>query len=96
MDLKVNRQSELPLHLQLKAQVKHLIRAGRLVPGQRMPTVRRLAPPGKEIIVDDRTLDKGGLEMLRGVVERLEREGWGVSGGRVRPGRGRRPRALGR
>ncbi|MBI4414173.1 MAG: GntR family transcriptional regulator [candidate division NC10 bacterium] len=46
MDLKVNRQSELPLHLQLKAQVKHLIRAGRLAPGQRMPTVRRLAPPG--------------------------------------------------
>lgn len=29
MDLKVNRQSELPLHLQLKAQVKHLLRAGR-------------------------------------------------------------------
>lgn len=43
MDLKVNRQSELPLHLQFKAQVKHLIRAGRLAPGEPMPTVRRLA-----------------------------------------------------
>ena len=28
MDLKVNRQSELPLRLQFKAQVKHRIRAG--------------------------------------------------------------------
>lgn len=56
----------------------------------------RLAPPGTEIIVDNRTLDKGGLEMLREVVERLEREGRGVSGGRVRLARGRRPRAAGR
>ncbi len=53
----------------------------------------RLAPPATEIIVDDRTLDKGGPEMQRGVVKRLEREGRGVRGGRVRPGRGRRPRA---
>jgi hypothetical protein len=30
--------------------------------------------------VDDRTLDTGGLEMLRGIMERLEREGRG--GGR--------------
>jgi len=27
--------------------------------------IRGLAPKGTEIIVDDRTLDKGGLEMLR-------------------------------
>ncbi|MGH7395673.1 MAG: SEC-C metal-binding domain-containing protein [Candidatus Methylomirabilales bacterium] len=32
MDLKVNRQSKPPLHLQPKAQVKHLIRAGRNAP----------------------------------------------------------------
>jgi len=56
MDLKVNRQSELPLHLQLKAQVKHLIRAGRLAPGEQMPTIRRLA---------------GSLEINRNTVARV-------------------------
>jgi len=56
MDLKVNRQSELPLHLQLKARVKHLIRAGRLAPGEQMPTIRRLA---------------GSLEINRNTVARV-------------------------
>jgi DNA-binding transcriptional regulator YhcF (GntR family) len=64
--------------------------------GMAEAAVRRLAPRGTEIIVDDRTLDKGGLEMLRGVVDRLQREGRGAGGGRLRPGRGRRPRAGGR
>jgi hypothetical protein len=33
--------------------------------------IRGLAPKGTEIIVDDRTLDKGGLEMLRKRLARL-------------------------
>ena len=43
MDLTVNRQSQLPIHVQLKAQLTHLIRAGQLAPGTQLPTVRQLA-----------------------------------------------------
>jgi DNA-binding transcriptional regulator YhcF (GntR family) len=43
MDLTVNRQSQLPIHVQLKAQLTHLIQAGQLAPGTRLPTVRQLA-----------------------------------------------------
>lgn len=43
MDLQVNRQSQLPIHVQLKAQLTHLIQAGQLAPGTQLPTVRQLA-----------------------------------------------------
>lgn len=41
--LKVNRQSAVPVHLQLKTQLRHLIAAGSLKPGTQLPTVRQLA-----------------------------------------------------
>lgn len=43
MDLRLNRKSQLPLHIQLKAQLTHLVRAGQLAPGAQLPTVRQLA-----------------------------------------------------
>lgn len=43
MDLTINRQSQLPIHVQLKAQLTHLIQAGKLPPGTQLPTVRQLA-----------------------------------------------------
>jgi DNA-binding transcriptional regulator YhcF (GntR family) len=43
MDLNLNRQSQLPIHVQLKAQLAHLIQAGQLAPGGQLPTVRQLA-----------------------------------------------------
>ncbi len=43
MDLQVNRQSQLPIHVQLQAQLTHLIQAGQLPPGTQLPTVRQLA-----------------------------------------------------
>ncbi len=43
MDLEVNRHSQLPIHVQLKAQLTHLIQAGQLAPGTQLPTVRQLA-----------------------------------------------------
>ena len=41
--LKVNRQSAIPVHLQLKTQIRHLILTGNLKPGGQVPTVRQLA-----------------------------------------------------
>jgi len=43
MDLQVDRHSQLSIHVQLKAQLTHLIQAGQLAPGTQLPTVRQLA-----------------------------------------------------
>ncbi len=43
MRLRLKRKSPLPIHVQLKAQLAHLIQAGEWAPGRRLPTVRRLA-----------------------------------------------------
>lgn len=41
--LRVNRQISVPVHVQLKTQVRHLITTGTLKPGSQLPTVRQLA-----------------------------------------------------
>lgn len=41
--LRVNRQSTVPVHVQLKTQIRHLIMTGSLKPGSQVPTVRQLA-----------------------------------------------------
>src|SRR3990172_1895199 len=43
MHLRLNRKSPLPIHIQLKAQLAHLIQVGEWSPGRRLPTVRQLA-----------------------------------------------------
>ncbi len=43
MDLRVERHSQLPIHVQLQAQLTHLIQAGQLAPGTQLPTLRQLA-----------------------------------------------------
>ena len=41
--LRVNRQSAVPVHVQLTSQIRHLIGTGALKPGVQIPTVRQLA-----------------------------------------------------
>ena len=41
--LRVNRESGVPVHAQLKTQIRHLISTGALKPGTQLPTVRQLA-----------------------------------------------------
>jgi hypothetical protein len=36
--------------------------------------IRKTIPPDVELVVSDRTLDRGGLELLRDLVARLETE----------------------
>jgi len=43
MHLRLNRKGHLPIHVQLKAQLAHLIQSGEWSPGRQLPTVRRLA-----------------------------------------------------
>ena len=41
--LRVNRQSAVPVHVQLQTQIRHLISTGSLKAGMQLPTVRQLA-----------------------------------------------------
>ena len=41
--LQVNREISVPVHVQLKTQIRHLITTGSLKPGGQLPTVRQLA-----------------------------------------------------
>jgi DNA-binding transcriptional regulator YhcF (GntR family) len=65
MDLKLNRRKQLPIHIQLKAQLIYLIQTGQLSVGTQLPTVRQLA---------------GFLRVNRNTVSKvfsdLEREGY--------------------
>lgn len=65
MDLQINSKSHVPVHVQLKEQLKHLILAGRFEVGSRLPSIRALA---------------GYLRINRNTVARvisdLEREGF--------------------
>src|SRR5829696_7353032 len=65
MDLQINLKSHIPVHLQLKEQIKHLILTGTFKVGSRLPSIRALA---------------GFLRVNRNTVARvisdLEREGF--------------------
>jgi GntR family transcriptional regulator len=65
MDLQINQKSHVPVHVQLKEQIKHLILTGTFEVGSRLPSIRALA---------------GFLRVNRNTVARvisdLEREGY--------------------
>ena len=65
MDLQINMKSHVPVHVQLKEQIKHLILAGNFGVGSRLPSIRAMA---------------GFLRVNRNTVARvmsdLEREGF--------------------
>ncbi|MDP8950728.1 MAG: GntR family transcriptional regulator [Actinomycetota bacterium] len=65
MDLRVDSKSHVPVHVQLEEQIKHLILAGGVAGGDRLPSIRALA---------------GYLRVNRNTVARvisdLEREGY--------------------
>ena len=65
MDLQINMKSHVPVHVQLKEQIKHLILTGRFEVGSRLPSIRAMA---------------GFLRINRNTVARvfsdLEREGF--------------------
>src|SRR5918998_3135765 len=68
MDLQINLKSHVPVHVQLKEQIKHLILSGNFEVGSQLPSIRAMA---------------GFLRVNRNTVARvfsdLEREGYGES-----------------
>ena len=61
MDIKINRNSETPIFLQIKGRIKNLIAAGELVSGYKMPPERRLA---EELGVHRNTVVKAYSELI--------------------------------
>src|ERR671932_1629450 len=65
MDLQINSESHVPVHVQLEGQIKHLILTGNFEVGSRLPSIRAMA---------------GFLRINRNTVARvfsdLEREGY--------------------
>ncbi|MDH5607547.1 MAG: GntR family transcriptional regulator [Anaerolineae bacterium] len=43
MKLEINFRDHVPIYIQLMEQIKHMIAAGELAPGDQLPTVRQLA-----------------------------------------------------
>lgn len=68
LDLHVNRDGEVPVSTQLTWQLQALITDGRLQPGERLPSVRRLADVARV-----------NVNTVRAVYERLEGEGFVVT-----------------
>src|SRR3972149_4893317 len=85
MHLRLNRKSPLPIHIQLKAQLAHLIRGGEWLPGRRLPTVRQLAG---SLRINRNTASRGFADLAREGHLSCER-GRGTFGSPRRAGGGR-------
>jgi len=67
----------VPVYLQIVNQVKYLVAAGRLAPGEELPSVRALA---EQLVINPNTVARGYLELERsGVVVKRHGSGTYVS-----------------
>lgn len=74
MHLRISTSDGVPVYLQIVHQVKYLIAAGRLAPGERLPPVRRLA---EQLLVNPNTVARAYRELeTAGVL--VTRRGAGV------------------
>lgn len=60
MQLRVSTQDGLPIYLQIVNQVKYLVAAGRLAPGEALPSVRKLA---EQLVVNPNTIARAYREL---------------------------------
>ncbi len=74
MQLHITTSDGSPIYLQIVKQVKYLAAAGRLVPGEQLPPVRKLA---EQLLVNPNTVSRAYRELESdGVVQ--SRQGAGV------------------
>ncbi|MGO8697516.1 MAG: GntR family transcriptional regulator [Limisphaerales bacterium] len=74
MQIRIASDDGVPIYLQIVNQVKHLVAAGRLVPGNEIPSIRALA---EQLTVNPNTVARAYLELERsGIV--TKRNGTGT------------------
>lgn len=79
MQLHLSPRDGLPIYRQIVNQVKYLVAAGRLEPGEELPPIRGLA---EQLVVNPNTIARAYLELERaGVVTKRHGSGTYVSDG---------------
>ena len=74
MQIHISTQDGVPVYLQIVNQVKYLVAAGRLAPGEEIPSVRALA---EQLVINPNTVARAYLELERaGLV--MKRHGSGT------------------
>ena len=77
MQIHISTQDGVPVYLQIVSQVKYLVAAGRLAPGEELPSVRALA---ERLVINPNTAARAYLELERaGVVVKRHGSGTYVS-----------------
>ncbi len=77
MQIHINSTDGVPIYLQIFNQIKHLIAAGRLEPGEEIPPIRVLA---EQLVVNPNTVARAYLELERaGIVTKRHGAGTYVS-----------------
>ena len=77
MQLHISTKDGVPIYLQIVNQVKYLVAAGRLAPGEEIPAIRILA---EELVVNPNTVAKAYRELEHeGVIELRQGAGAFVS-----------------
>ena len=78
MELRVQADSKVPIYVQIEEQVRAMIAAGRLQPGDQLPTIRQLAA---DLRVNYNTVARVYLDLDRdGVIETQRGRGTFVAG----------------
>ena len=77
MQLHISTKDGVPIYLQIVNQVKYLVAAGRLAPGEEIPPIRNLA---EKLVVNPNTVAKAYHELEReGVVTKKHGSGTYIS-----------------
>jgi GntR family transcriptional regulator len=80
MDIHISPHDGVPIYLQVVNQVKYLVAAGRLAPGEELPAIRVLA---ERLQVNPNTIARAYRELeVAGVVEKRRTAGTYVSAAR--------------
>src|SRR5258708_34199890 len=77
MQIRISPNDGVPIYLQIVNQVKYLVAAGRLAPGEEIPAIRVMAA---QLLVNPNTVARAYLELERaGVVAKRHGSGTYVS-----------------
>ena len=77
MDIHISPHDGVPIYLQIVNQVKYLVAAGRLAPGEELPAIRVLA---EQLVVNPNTVARAYRELeIAGVVSKRRTSGTYVS-----------------
>jgi GntR family transcriptional regulator len=92
MQLHLTPRDGLPIYRQIVNQVKYLLAAGRLAPGEELPAIRTLA---EQLVINPNTVARAYLELERaGLVTKRQGSGTYASDTRSPLRRGERLRLL--